>query len=41
MKQIFQDSGQLSSNWVEIIRLYMEMMDEVMPYLSLVEQALY
>ena len=41
MEQIFQDSENLSLNWAEIIRLYSEIMDDEMPYLSTAKQIIY
>jgi len=40
-KKIFRDSEHLALNWGEIIRAYVELMDDVMPYLSPAEQITY
>jgi len=34
MEENFRDSEHLAPNWGEIIRAYVELMDDVMPYLS-------
>lgn len=41
MEGNLRDIGHFSPNWGEVIRLYTEMMDEVMPYLSPPEQVVY
>lgn len=41
MEENLRDGAPLSPNWAEIVRLYNEMMDEVMPYLPLAEQIVY
>ncbi len=41
MDQSFHNSENLSPNWAEIIRLYFEMMDDEMPYLSTAKQIIY
>ncbi len=41
MDKNFRDFEHLALNWGEIIRAYVELMDDVMPYLSPAEQITY